>query len=210
VHWHVERGGTLSAEGGTISADRGTISADGTFVAAAHNAVIVAEAAGVRARLNVNVGSREVELPLFRDPLGARWHFIALPREAPGGVTLTPAGELLLQYDFGGSERAAYARGDVPLPGAPLALAFDVRGDASGVALRVAVSNRFGEQRALTLVKRVDWTGWRRVEVSLPPDVNPPVVLLSLYAVPSLGGVPARGAGTIAFRHPVGTLAGTP
>jgi hypothetical protein len=203
VHWHVERGGTLSA-------DRGTISADGTFVAASHNAVVVAEAAGVRARLIVNVGSSEVDLPLFRDPLGARWHFSALPREAPGGVTLTPAGELLLQYDFGGSERAAYARGDVPLPGAPLALAFDVRGDASGVALRVAVSNRFGEQRALTLVKRVDWTGWRRVEVSLPPDVNPPVVLLSLYAVPSLGGVPARGAGTIAFRHPVGTLAGTP
>jgi len=188
----------------------GTISVDGTFVAGERNATVVAEAAGSSARLSVNVGSRAVDLPLFRDAQGARWHFNALPRDAPGGVELTPAGELVLRYDFSGGERAAYARGDVALPGAPLALAFDVRGDASGVALRIAVSNRFGELRALTLVKRVDWTGWRRVEVSLPPDVNPPVVLISLYALPSLGGTPARSAGTLAFRRPVATLAGTP
>jgi hypothetical protein len=188
----------------------GAISADGTFTAGERNATVVAEVAGSSARLAVNVGSRDVALSLFGDAQAARWRFNALPRDAPGGVELTSAGELVLRYDFSAGERAAYARGDVPLPGAPLALAFDVRGDASGVALRIAVSNRFGELRALTLVKRVDWTGWRRVEVSLPPDVNPPVVLISLYALPSLGGAPARSAGTLAFRHPVATLAGTP
>jgi hypothetical protein len=191
-------------------ASGGTIAADGTFVAGARNAEVTAEAGGVRAKTIVAVGSHEVALPLFRDAQAARWHFAAAPAGAPGGVELTPDGELHLRYDFGGAERAAYARADAPLPGAPLALSFEVLGDASGAGLRVAVLNRFGEQRALTLVKRVDWTGWRRVEVSLPADVNPPVVLISLYAVPSLGGAPARGAGTLVFRNPLATLAGTP
>ena len=190
-------------------ANGGTITADGTFVAGERDARVTAAVAGLRSDLIVNVGSHDLELPLFRGVDGARWRFTAAPKDAPGGLEITPAGELLLHYDFSGSERAAYARGDVALPGAPLALVFDLRGDASGIGVRVAVSNRFGEQRALTLVKRVDWSGWRRVEVSLPADVNPPVVLISLYAVPSLGGPPVHAAGTLAFRHAVATLAGT-
>jgi hypothetical protein len=72
------------------------------------------------------------------------------------------------------------------------------------------VRNRFGERRALTVAQRVDWNGWRRVEVALPADVNPPVVLLSLYAVPTLGGAKARNAGTLLFRNAVVTVAGSP
>jgi hypothetical protein len=191
-------------------ADGGTIAADGTFVAGARNATVTAEAGGARAKIVVFVGSHDVALPLFAPPQVARWRFASAPKGSPGAVEPADGDVLTLRYDFTGGERAAYARAEIALPGAPVALAFDVRGDAGGAALRVLVSNRFGEQRALTVVKRIDWNGWRRVEVALPPDVNPPVMLLSIYAVPSVGGAPVRSAGELAFRNAVATLAGTP
>jgi hypothetical protein len=191
-------------------ADGGAIAPDGTFVAGTRNATVVAEAGGARAKMVVYVGSHDVALPLFAPPQVARWRFASVPKGSPGDVEPGDGDVLELHYDFTGNERAAYARAEIALPGAPVALAFDVRGDAGGAALRVLVSNRFGEQRALTVSKRVDWTGWRRVEVTLPPDVNPPVMLLSIYAVPSVGGAPARTAGQLAFRNAVAALAGTP
>ncbi len=191
-------------------ADGGTIALDGTFVAGVRNATLTAEAGGARAKIVVYVGSHDVALPLFSPPQAARWRFASVPKGSAGAVELADGDELVLRYDFTGGGRAAYARAEIALPGAPVALAFDVRGDGGGAALRVLVSNRFGEQRALTVSKRVDWTGWRRVEVTLPPDVNPPVMLLSIYAVPSVGGAPARTAGQLAFRNAVAALAGTP
>jgi hypothetical protein len=76
--------------------------------------------------------------------------------------------------------------------------------------LRAAFVNRFGERRALTLAKTIDWNGWRRLEIVLPPDLNPPVKLVSLYAVGSLGGAPVRAVGSLGFRNAAVTLAGTP
>ncbi len=60
--------------------------------------------------------------------------------------------------------------------------------------------NRYGEKSLLTLAKSVDWTGWRRIAIVLPPDLNPPVRLTSVYVVRSLGGAPVTAAGTLRFR----------
>ena len=76
----------------------------------------------------------------------------------------------------------------------------EVLGDGNGVPLRAAFVNRFGEKQALTLAKSVDWIGWRRVAVDLPPDLNPPVVLVSIYVVRSLGGPPVHSAGALGLR----------
>ncbi len=117
--------------------------------------------------------------------------------------------ETVLNYDFTGSARAAYATASLELPGEPVALGLDVFGDGSGVPLRAAFVNRFGEKSALTLAPHVDWTGWRRVRVALPPELNPPVQLTSVYAVRSLGGPPVRSAGSLRLRALAVTLPGS-
>ena len=88
----------------------------------------------------------------------------------------------------------------IPLPGEPVRFSLEVFGDGSGVPLRASFVNRYGEKSLLTLAKNVDWTGWRRIAIALPPDLNPPVRLTSVYVVPSLGGAPVRAAGTLRFR----------
>jgi hypothetical protein len=118
--------------------------------------------------------------------------------------------ELDLSYDFSSGERAAFAEGDFALPGDPQTFALDIRGDGSGVGVRAAFVNRFGERRALTLAKSVDWSGWQMRSIVLPDDLNPPVHLVSLYAVDSLANGATRAAGTLAFRNCAATIAGTP
>jgi hypothetical protein len=109
-------------------------------------------------------------------------------------------GETPLAYDFTGTARAAYANAVIPLPDEPVRLSIDVYGDGNGVPLRASFSNRYGEKQALTLAKSVDWTGWRRVTIALPPALNPPVRLTSIYVVRSLGGPPVLAAGALRFR----------
>jgi hypothetical protein len=147
------------------------------------DAAVTATLAGATAELDVRVGSH---------PLA-----VAFP-------------DVALAYDLTGGARAAYAQTPVDLPGEPVAFALDVFGDASGVPLRAAFVNRYGERHALTLAAHVAWTGWRRVSVALPPDLNPPVRLTTIYVVPSLGGPPVRAAGTLRFRSASVVVPGMP
>lgn len=198
---------------GTVawSVTSGTIDAAGTYRAGTRDATIVASAGGVSASSQVRVGSRAQPLALFAARLPLAWTFATYPRGGAGSLSSAPdAPELQLSYDFTGTETAAYANGTLALPGQPLAFGLDVRGDGGGAGLRAAFTNRFGERRALTLARTIDWTGWRSLTLALPADLNPPVTLVSLYAVAALGGSPSRAAGTIAFRNPVVTVAGTP
>jgi hypothetical protein len=105
-----------------------------------------------------------------------------------------------LTYDFTGAAKAAYANTAIALPDEPVRLSVEVEGDGNGVPLRASFVNRYGEKALLTLAKSVDWTGWRRVTIALPPDLNPPVRLTSIYVVRSLGGPPVSAAGTLRFR----------
>jgi hypothetical protein len=134
---------------------------------------VTAALAGATAALRVRVGT----------------HAVALPGP-----------EIELDYDLTGSARAAYAQVPLALPDEPVAFALDVFGDGSGVPLRATFVNRYGEKHLLTLAKHVDWSGWQRVQIALPPDLNPPVRLTTIYVVPSLGGPPVRAAGTLRFR----------
>jgi hypothetical protein len=193
------------------STNAGSIDADGTYRAAAADASVVATAGGISTRVEVRVGRHETPLELFSPPAGDAWRFATFPRGGPGSLTFSPgASELRLGYDFGGDSRAAYANGAFTLPGAPLGFGIDVLGDGNGAGLRAVFQNRFGERRVLTLVKAIDWQGWRRVTIVLPPDLNPPVTLASLYAVATLGAAPVRAAGTVVFRNPAVVIAGSP
>ena len=125
-------------------------------------------------------------------------------------VVAVPAyAETALAYDFTGTARAAYANAVIALPDEPTRVSIEVFGDGKGVPLRASFTNRYGEKQALTLAKNVDWTGWRRVAIALPPDLNPPVRLTSIYVVRSLGGPPVIAAGTLRFRALAVTIPGS-
>ena len=108
--------------------------------------------------------------------------------------------ETLLTYDFSGAARAAYANAVIALPDEPVQLSIEVFGDGNGVPLRASFVNKYGEKVLLTLEKSVDWLGWKRITVALPPDLNPPVRLTSIYVVRSLGGPPSHAAGSLRLR----------
>jgi hypothetical protein len=193
------------------SADDGSFVSPGRYRAGAHDATVVANAGGARAEYLVRVGRHAEALRSFDVDHEALWSFAAIPADAGGSLAFGGAPrELRLGYDFSGNERAAAANATIVLPGEPLAFTVDVLGDGSGVGVRVAFLNRFGERRALTLARRVDWNGWQARTVALPGDLNPPVRLVALYAVDSLGGGFSHATGSIAFRNPAVVVAGTP
>jgi exopolysaccharide biosynthesis protein len=179
--------GRIVATDGAVqwTADAGTFIEPGLYRAGARNATVAARVAGLAARTFVAVGRHEVRMPWFD----------------PDGITI--------DYDFTGHNRFAYHKGAFRLPGDPLSFSIDVDGDGSGVALRAAFRNRFGEWTPLTLAKRVDWRGWQRRTVTFPGLLNPPVTLVSLYAVNSLNTPPVHAAGAIRLRDPMVTLPGT-
>ena len=128
--------------------------------------------------------------------------------ESTIGVPAYP--ETVLPYDFTGSARAAYANAVIALPDEPIRMSVEVYGDGNGVPLRASFLNRYGEKSLLTLAKSVDWTGWRRVALTLPPDLNPPIKLTSIYVVRSLGGPPVTATGSLRFRGLAVVLPGSP
>jgi hypothetical protein len=193
------------------SADRGRFTTHGAYHVADRDAHILAIAPGARATFDLPVGHHRIVLPLFDALHAPGWRFSSVPRGTPGGLVLAAdAPELALGYDFSSGERAAFAETDVVLPGTPQSFSVEIRGDRSGVGVRAAFVNRFGERRALTLAKAVDWDGWQARTVDLPDDLNPPVHLASLYVVDSLANAATRAAGRLAFRNATVIVAGNP
>jgi hypothetical protein len=191
-------------------AGRGRFVAPGVYRAAARDALIVAEAPGARATYVLHVGMHREALPLFDAEHGTMWRGVAAPQGLPEALSLSPDAVLTLPYDFTGSERAAYADADIALPGEPLSFAIEVEGDGNGVGVRAAFVNRFGERRALTIAKSVDWSGWQARTIVLPPDLNPPVRLIALYVVDSLANAATHARGSLSFRNASVDVAGTP
>ena len=184
------------------TADAGSFSAPGRYRAGTHDARIVARAAGASATYTLHVGSHALAVAAFDSAHAALWTFSSAPRGAPGSLAIdTAQATLSLAYDFSAGARAAYASTSLALAGEPLSFSAQVRGDGSGVSIRAAFVNAFGERRALTLAKTVDWNGWRTCALPLPDDLNAPVRLVALYAVPSLSNAPVRAAGTLRFRN---------
>jgi hypothetical protein len=193
------------------STDRGRFARPGVLIAPDRDAHVVATVAGSRADWVLRVGRHREALALFDATRAPAWHFDAAPPGAKGGIAFAQdRSEMSLRYDFTSGERAAYANTGVALPGEPQTFAVEILGNDGGVGVRAAFVNTFGERRALTLVRTVDWTGWREIAIPLPVDLSPPVRLVSLYAVDSLANAPSRAAGTLAFRNAAVVVAGRP
>jgi hypothetical protein len=200
----VDLGATVAWTARNATVDNGVLRVGDT------DAAVVARAGGRRAEATVRVGRRTVPLAIFSQPV--LWRPSTYPPGGPASAALSgsDAGDQLqLGYDFSGGTRAAYAGTQLDFGGEPLGFSLDIRGDAGGGGVRAAFLNSRGERVLVTVAKRIDWTGWQRRTVGLPPSAVPPLRLASLYLVSSLGGPPAHGAGTVGFRDFRVTFAGS-
>jgi exopolysaccharide biosynthesis protein len=206
------RGRTVAlGDGVRWTSDGGRFESRGLLRVADRDVRVAAFAGGTSAAWLLRVGRHREPLALFDAAHALGWRFDSAPAGAAGGVAFASGrAELSLRYDFSNGERAAYADTGVALPGEPQSFSVEINGDASGVGVRAAFVNTFGERRALTLTTAVDWSGWRSVTVALPDDLNPPVRLVSLYAVDSLANAATHAAGSLAFRHASVVVAGSP
>lgn len=195
-----------------------SVAADGTYVAGPYDGVVIARVAKTETRETVRVGSRILAIDVFRHdgPAARAWSFTSSPPKQPGGVEIDVDDVFALSYDFTGTERYAYANTDIEFDGDLIALSVDVQGDADGAALRVALINPDGDRIPVTLVRHIDWYGWRTITVAMPRDLIAARAMHGFYLAATSNddpvvapAPPTTGAGTIALRNLRGIFAGT-
>jgi hypothetical protein len=164
-------------------ASLGAIDSRGQYRATTRNAEIAVRVGSASATTRVTVGSHEVGLPFAE-----RARFVTAPRGGGGNLARDPQCRSCVQlaYSFGGSERAAYAMTDLPLPPDTIGLSFDVLDDGSAARLRVALRNAINED-VLTDATLLDRPGWRHVVVRFPAEVAQAARLLAIYVLPPKG-----------------------
>lgn len=182
----------------------GTIDRTGHFHAGKSNAIVSLQLGSYVATQRIMVGEHEEALSL------ASAAFATAPRGGPGQLVADPACEgcMILDYDFSGTERAAYANVSISLPQRALGISMEINGDGNGEVLRIALNNAINE-RFMYTIARVDWRGWRRVHFTFPAALPQPLTLKALYAINRVGSAdPVATAGSIGIRNVRLTLAG--
>ena len=134
----------------------------------------------------VTVGAHEKLVAGFDD--APQWTFGSA--RATGEVEPAPDGHtgqgLKLSYDFTRSTgtRTAYAVPPKPLQvdGQPLALAANVLGSGKGEWTAFTVTDSTGRSRSL-YGPHITWTGWQRIEVAVPPELEFPVSVTRFHTI---------------------------
>lgn len=178
------------------STTTGTIGPNGLLHAGNADGVVSIRVGHESAQIALTVGEHTISLPFARIT-----HFATAPAGGPGGLSASGCSHcVLLRYDFGGTERAAYVDLGTRLPMRALAIQAQVRGDGGGEILRLSVNNAMNERFWYTM-RRVDWRGWRTVTFRFPAGLPQPITLEQIYVINRVGpGPAAHGAGSIRIR----------
>lgn len=196
INWNV-RGGVGQVIGGRFvaSEDPGSGAIEAIF-------------GDLRGVAPVGIGARPVLLANFRSEQD--WRTTAVPAETTSTLSFVdhlpyirdegPTAKLA--YDFTGTTRtrAAYLHprsDEIRLPGRPLRLGLWVFGDAREAWLRGQIADSSGTTRSIDFARKIDWTGWRYVEATIPPGTSYPISLRRLYVVETR--TDAQYAGAVYF-----------
>ncbi|HEY1977942.1 MAG TPA: phosphodiester glycosidase family protein [Candidatus Baltobacteraceae bacterium] len=161
----------------------GYVDAHGVYRAGARDSTVSLRIGDGLASTLVTVGSHESTLA-FADHA----HFTTMPHGGPGSLDRDPScgSCVALNYSFSGSERAAYAMADLPLPPHTIGLTFDVLDDGSASRLRVGLRNAINEDVFLDATT-LDAPGWRHVTVHWSGETAEVARLLGIYVLPPKG-----------------------
>lgn len=145
--------------------------------------LITATVAGRSTVVPVTVGLRDVPVATFDD--AAAWRFSAA--RATGSVAPAEGHTgpgLRMSYDFGQSTgtRAAYADPPawIPVDGQPQAFGMWIHGNGRGEWPSLHLHDALDQQHVLR-GPYLTWTGWRYVELAVPPGVQYPVRIRRFY-----------------------------
>ncbi len=189
------------------SATDAAIDPRGRLTVGERDALVTATVPGATVTLTIPVGHHSVALALFDDNHRTGWKLVTAPGGGPGAATVD-AGRLRIDYDFTTGERAAYAVNEIAL-GSVLDLSCAVDGDAGGAALRVTFVDRYGDRATATLVRTIDFSATRRVRVTVPAALAPPIALRNIYVLGTLANPALTTAGSIAIHDCSADVAGS-
>ncbi|MDG4822989.1 phosphodiester glycosidase family protein [Asanoa sp. WMMD1127] len=146
-------------------------------------ALVTATVNGQSTVVPVTIGLTDVPVATFDD--AAAWKFSAA--RATGSVAPAPGhtGDgLRMAYDFGQSTgtRAAYADPPqwIPVDGQPQAFGMWIHGNGKGEWPSLHLHDGLDQQHVLR-GPYITWTGWRYVEMAVPPGVQYPVRIRRFY-----------------------------
>jgi len=192
INWQVT-GNIGTFEGSYFKA--GTASASGAVTAAF---------SGLKATALVHVGSSSQLLEDFEKSDGK--HFSSYPATVTGAFSVTAqqvrsgsfSGRLDYDFTVGDESRAAYMNftKNLALPVGTQKLSLWVYGQGQGHWLRGTIQDASGQEFNIDFAKEVNWTGWQRVEASLPKGKEP-FSLKRIYLVEIDPAV--KNAGTVYF-----------
>ncbi|GIF50118.1 calcineurin-like phosphoesterase family protein [Asanoa ferruginea] len=145
--------------------------------------IVTATVAGRSTVVPVTIGLTDVPVATFDD--AAAWKFSAA--RATGSVAPAPGHTgtgLRMGYDFGQSTgtRAAYADPPawIPVDGQPQAFGMWIYGTGKGEWPSLHLHDALDQQHVLR-GPYITWTGWRYVEMAVPPGVQYPVRIRRFY-----------------------------
>ncbi len=153
--------------------------------------VIRASFGGFKAAAAVATGTQRVSLGSL-DQYGPA--FLSYPTTVLGDVGMVTGGQVnasaaRLNYDFTGSAEttAAYltfANGGIPLKARPQKIGVWVYADQNTPHwIRGQLKDKNGSTQTIEFKQGVDWTGWKRLEASVPQTLAMPATLERLYVV---------------------------
>ncbi|WP_216216159.1 phosphodiester glycosidase family protein [Amycolatopsis aidingensis] len=160
-----------------------------TAVAESGATAITASAAGLTTNLAASVGSEnQVLSPLDNS---TEWHASVYPSVVGAALSDADGREggsgLAMDYRLTGANatRAAYvnAREPLSLPSGTKKIGLWVNGDGNGAWLRAELRDNSGVRSIVDLTRKVDWTGWRYVQGTVPAGLPDGQRLVRFYAV---------------------------
>lgn len=188
----------LTGNIGTFEAGRfkaGTATASGAV-----NAVF----SGLKATALVHVGQSSQLLDNFEKSDGK--HFSSYPATVSGNFSIAAqpvysgsfSGRLDYDFTLGDATRAAYMNftNNISLPAGTQKLSLWVYGDGRGHWLRGTVQDASGQEYNIDFAKEINWSGWQRVEASMPQGKEP-FSLKRIYLVEIDPAI--KNAGTVYF-----------
>lgn len=171
----------------------GFMDSKGIFNTSSQNSsgIIKASLGELATYIPVVIGTQNMILDDFEKSNGA---FTSYPAEVTGTYSLVPfakegrySGEITYDFTTTDATRAAYLAFDnngIKIDRRPDSIGLWVYGNESGGhGLKMKITDAKGVSENITLVSRINWSGWNYIQAKIPASLTAPLVVERVYVV---------------------------